>query len=300
MLIVHGGAWDIPLSMHPAHLEGMEQALMTGRKILERNGTALETVIACIRDLEDNPTFDAGRGSFLNAAGEVEMDAGIMVGKDLSAGAVAAIRNVAHPIDVAEFIRNHTQHVMLAGEGATAFAHLNGFPNVSTESLLVGRERELFLELKKKKKIRIKTFFEHKSRGHDTVGVVAIDAGAHIVAGTSTGGTPYKLPGRVGDSPVPGSGYYADDRFGGASSTGWGEGILRVLLARTAVDHLRSGVVARTAAERAIAALKADVAGEGGVIMLDNNGNWAFDHNTPFMAVGVADHRSIIHLSMGK
>lgn len=299
VLIVHGGAWDIPENTHKAHLNGILRALETGCEVLKKCDSALETVLKTIRYLESDPTFDAGKGSFLNAAGEVEMDAGIMVGKDLTAGAVAAIQQVEHPISVAEFIRRETQHVMLVGQGATTFAHQNGFKPIDTEQLLVGRERKLYYELQKKTKVRIKSFFENKSKRGDTVGAVAIDSKGAIVAGTSTGGTPFKLPGRVGDSPIIGSGFFADDRMGGASSTGWGEGILRVMLARTAVEYLNKHPDIQMAVREAIQDLKNKVSGEGGVIMIDHQGRWAFDHNTPYMAVGVADSERIHHISMG-
>lgn len=300
VLIIHGGAWDIHVELHKAHIAGIRKALETGRSVLKKTDNALETVLETIFCLESDPTFDAGRGSFLNADGEVEMDAGIMVGVDLSAGAVAAIQHVEHPVAVAEHVRRHTQHVMLAGHGATSYAHRNGFRKVPTEDLLVGRERELYEELRRKGKVRIKSFFEDKKHPGDTVGAVARDSSGEIVAATSTGGTPYKLPGRVGDSPVIGSGFYADNRFGGASSTGWGEGIMRVMLAGQVIANLAQGMEVSYAARRSISELKENVSGEGGIIVIDSRGGWAFDHNTPYMAVGSAGPGGILHLSMGK
>jgi beta-aspartyl-peptidase (threonine type) len=187
---------------------------------------------------------------------------------------------------------------LLVGEGASSFAFQNGFKMIATENLLVGRERKLYEDLKKKKKVRIKSFFEDKSVPSDTVGAVALDRSGNIVAGTSTGGTPFKVAGRVGDSPIPGSGFYADSRCGGASSTGWGEGIIRVQLARTAIDYLLDNKSPKEAAIGAINRLYQDVSGNGGVILINSDGQWGFYHNTPYMAVGVVDEKAIQYLSM--
>lgn len=299
VIIVHGGAWDIPISAHQDHVTGIENALQAGQKYLKETNDPVETVIEIIKILENDQAFDAGTGSFLNDMGEVEMDAGIMNGTDLSIGAVAAIQHVKHPIEVAELVRVKTQHVMLAGEGATNFAVKNGIEPVRTESLLTGREKERYLELKSQGKVRIQSFFENKSTPPDTVGAVVINSRGDIAAGTSTGGTPYKMQGRIGDSPIAGAGYYADNTIGAASTTGWGESIMRIMLAKTALDYLKAGNDAAIAAESAIKDLETRVSGNGGIILLDKNGNWAFAHNTPFMAVGVATIEKLLFVSMG-
>jgi len=298
VLIIHGGAWDIPPDMHDAHKTGIKNALDIGIKMLREGSDAMKVVIEVTKYLESDATFDAGVGSFLNAAGEVEMDAGLMHGNDLSVGAVAAIQNVEHPVEVAELIREKTQHALLVGEGASRFAFEHGFKKVPTEALLVGRERKLYENLRKKKQVRIKSFFEEKSLPGDTVGAVVYDHKGDIVAGTSTGGTPFKVAGRVGDSPLAGAGFFADNRLGGASCTGWGEGIIRVQLARSSVELLHEsspGQAAATAIER----MQNDVGGNGGVIMINSLGEWDYYHNTPYMAVGAADRENILHLSMG-
>jgi len=299
-IIIHGGAWDIPKSLHRAHKKGIGQALETGRAALAETDDSLKTILAIIRCLEDDPTFDAGTGSFLNSAGEVEMDAGIMVGKDLSVGAVAAIQYVRHPIDVANIVRTGTQHCILAGEGATDFARLQGFKIVDTEELLVGREKKLYKKLQTSEHVRIKSFFEIKEQRRDTVGAVVINSRGNIVSATSTGGTPHKMKGRVGDSPLIGSGFYADDEVGGASSTGWGEGIMRVVLAKRAVDYLNNGYSAGDAAAKAVKDLHDRVDAEGGIIILDRNGQSGYAFNTPFMAVGIASLTEIKLVSLGK
>jgi len=290
-LMVHGGAWNIPRKAHKAHRDGVEKALQAGRAQLAGSDDPLKAVLAAIRVLEDDPTFDAGTGSFLNRNAEVEMDAGIMLGRDLSCGAVAAIRNVRHPVDAAELVRTKTQHVLLVGEGACEFARQQKMAHADTAELVVGREKELYLKLAKMDKVRIKSFFERRdaiTRGRDTVGCVAINSKGEVAAATSTGGTPYKLPGRVGDSPIPGAGYYADDALGAVSSTGWGEGILRVTLARDALMRLREVNSIEQALRHAVSEMQEKVGGDGGLIAIDRNGNPAFTFNTPYMAVGLS------------
>lgn len=286
-IIVHGGAWDIPAHMHKMHTDGIEKALRKGIEILQKTNDPIETVIGIVCALEDDPTFDAGKGSFLNEAGQVEMDAGIMHGKDLSVGAVAAIQNIRNPIIIANLVREKTQHVMLTGEGALMFAKEQGVQPVDTIELLVGREKELYHDLLKEKDVKIKSFFEMKHPS-DTVGAVVINSHGNIAAATSTGGTPFKKAGRVGDSPIVGAGFYADDTCAGVSTTGWGEGILRTLLAREAADQVLNGTSAHDAAKKSIAIMKKKVNGDAGLIIIDKTGDYAFDHNTPFMAVGAA------------
>ncbi len=301
VVIVHGGAWDIPVSRHAAHKRGVRTALNAAQCCLQKNDDAIEAVLDAVRALESDAAFDAGYGSFLNSEGEVEMDAGLMVGKDRSMGAVAAIKHVEHPIDAANLVRTKSQHTLLVAEGAEAFARNHGVPYAETGTLLVGREKRLYRQLQKESGVRIKSFFEEKNRPSDTVGAVAIDSRGRMCAATSTGGTPFKLAGRVGDSPLPGAGFYADDRVGAVSSTGWGEGIMRVLLAKSAVDALeRLNGNAEEAARLAIGLLKQEVDGDGGLILIAQNGKAAFYHNTPYMAVGAANIDEVLFVSMGK
>ncbi len=295
-LIVHGGAWDIPPDLHEDHLRGIEAALSGGLECLSKGTEAVGVVRRVLMILEDDPTFDAGKGSFLNKDGEVEMDAMIMDGRDLSFGAVAAIRNVKNPIAVADTIRSDREHVLLAGDGAGRYAYERGFPFYPTENLLVGRELERYRLLKHKKHIKTRQFFE--SRPGDTVGAVARDCNGNIAAATSTGGTPNKLPGRVGDSPVIGAGTYADNLTAGASSTGLGESIMKVLLAKTTCDLAASVQSAQRGAEDALKLLAERVDGLGGVICIDAGGAHGFAYNTPFMARGIADQDGIKHIGI--
>jgi beta-aspartyl-peptidase (threonine type) len=296
-LIVHGGAWDIPQAVHQAHLSGVEQATRHGYELLKRGEQALETVIEVVKLLEIDPTFDAGRGSFLNREGEVEMDALIMDGRDLSVGAVAAIQNVNHPIIAAELVREKSEHTLLVGQGATQFAHQQGLPFCATENLLVGRELARYQELKRKVNFKSKEYFEPSSPGRDTVGAVAFDQYANIAVATSTGGTPNKLPGRVGDTPLVGAGAYADNQNGAAASTGWGESIIRVSLAKTAVDAMQKFGVQK-AANQAMAVLHKKVDGRGGIICINHDGHAAYAYNTPCMARAIANQQGIYHIGI--
>jgi len=283
VLVVHGGAWDIPDNEIQAHEIGIIHAIETGWVLLERGEsavTAVETSIAC---MEDNPVFDAGRGSCLNTDGTIEMDASIMDGRTLRAGAVAALRNFPHPIKVARKVMEETEHVLLAGEGAAQFARQKGFSKVPIEELLT--ERELLRLKELKKDIQFKTPYAFgKKKG--TVGAVALDGNGDIAAGTSTGGTPKKIPGRVGDSPIIGSGTYADNSVGGVSCTGWGESILIVNLAKKIIDLLEYGITVDEAAKKSIEYLTNKVNGLAGVIIVDKNGKIGIYFNTPKMARG--------------
>jgi L-asparaginase / beta-aspartyl-peptidase len=298
-IIVHGGAWDIPKSLHRPHLTGIKSALKIGQKVLLNTDDSVQTVLAIIKNLEDNPVFDAGKGSFLNNAAEVEMDAGIMVGTDLSVGAVAAIQNVKNPIEVANLVRIKTQHILLVGEGASGFAREQDVEFIKTEDMLIGREKNLYKKLAGQDKVNIKSFFETK-KPSDTVGAVVINSRGEIVAGTSTGGTPYKLAGRVGDCPIVGAGFYADDSVAGVVCTGWGEGILKVQLAREAIERIKAGQNPNDAVLGSVAYMYHKINGDGGIIIIDKNGETGFAFNTPFMPVGHATGDSIEFIHLGK
>jgi L-asparaginase / beta-aspartyl-peptidase len=299
-IIIHGGAWDIPKPLHQPHLSGIKSALKIGQKILLNTDDPVQTVLAIIKNLEDNPVFDAGKGSFLNKMGEVEMDAAIMVGSDLSVGAVAAIQNVQNPIAVANLVRTKTEHLLLVGKGASGFAGEQGVAFIKTEDLLIGREKNRFKKLAGQDKVNIKSFFETKKPA-DTVGAVVINSRGKIVAGTSTGGTPYKIAGRVGDCPIVGAGFFADDLIAGVVCTGWGEGILKVQLAREAIDRIKLGNAPHKAASEAVDYMHSRVAGDGGIIIIDKKGEAGFAFNTPFMPVGMATGEKIdfVHLGIG-
>lgn len=280
-IIVHGGAWDIPTDLLDAHRQGTRRAVDAGWDILDAGGTSLDAVEAAIIIMEDDESFDAGRGSFLNADGQVELDAGFMDGSLLRVGAVAGVQFIRNPIRLARAVMEESEHVLLIAGGAQRFAHKMGFPTCNLTDLAVPREFERWQKLLYDQTYSARQAF---ARPADTVGCVALDQEGHMAAGTSTGGTPNKMPGRVGDVPMVGCGFYADDDLGGASTTGWGESIAKVVLARQALHHLENSGDSQTAAQLAIETLATKVNGVGGIILMSPDGHPGWHHNTPHMA----------------
>jgi L-asparaginase / beta-aspartyl-peptidase len=283
ILVVHGGAWEIPDPEIRGHAEGLEKALETGWERLLSGGSVLDAVEAAVVVLEDDPTFDAGKGSILNTDGSIEMDASIMDGRSFKAGAVAALRNFPNPIRIARRILEKTDHILLAGAGCEEFARREGFHSVPIEELLTPRELHRLEMIISDKKYHAAYSFG-KKRG--TVGCVAMDADGNVAAGTSTGGTPKKLPGRVGDTPLIGCGTYAENGAGGISCTGWGEAIMKVTLAKSVSLGMGEGKPAQACAEEGIRLLETRADGLGGLICVDPSGAVGIAYNTPRMARG--------------
>jgi beta-aspartyl-peptidase (threonine type) len=278
-LIVHGGAWDIPDELVEAHRAACLAAIQAGWQVLQSGGTALDAVECAILVMEDDPALDAGVGAFLNAEGEVELDAGLMDGTTLAVGSVAAVQRIRHPITLARKVME-SEHVLLVGQGAEHFAERHQVERCPSALFVIPRELDRWAANAANAAFHVRQAFTH---ARDTVGAVALDAHGNVAAGTSTGGTPHKLPGRVGDSPLVGSGYYADRSLGGASCTGWGEGIMRVVLAKSTIDRLASDD-AMTAAQWGVSCLETKVNGLGGIIVLDRHGRVGYASNTPRMA----------------
>ena len=291
-LIVHGGAWDIPDDAVDACKAGCQRALQAGWSILNSNGHALDAIEAAITVLEDDPVFDAGYGSHLNLDGQVECDAIVMDAFSLKTGSVAGLHRIKNPIRLARKVLENCPHMMLIADGAERFASQQNLPLCDPSDLVSPAEREAWLRCSKDSHAA-----EHH-RGHDqgTVGAVAIDKQGRLFAATSTGGICCKLPGRVGDSPLIGCGCYADSETGGASSTGYGEAIMRIVMAKSATDSLRqSNVSPMLASQQAVQLLASRGKGTGGIILLDKLGNPGFAFNTPRMAYGyVAPDSSIV------
>ena len=282
--IVHGGAWDIPDAMVDDHRNGVAQALTIGWDVLNGGGTAVDAVERAIRYLEDDPTFDAGRGSFVNALGEIELDASIMNGTTFRCGAIGAVQNIKNPITLARLVMDKSEHVLITGLGAVRFARENGIAQCRSDDLLVGRELQRWKELQGKNSFSSKDAFV-KKLPTGTVGAVAMDSTGTIVAGTSTGGTPNKYPGRLGDSPLIGSGTYADSSVGGVSCTGWGEAIIKTVLAKSIISLMESnGDDPAAAAQAGLQRMKIRADGFGGVIVLNNRGIPAVAYTTQRMA----------------
>jgi beta-aspartyl-peptidase (threonine type) len=301
-LIVHGGAWDIPDECVEACKRACERALEAGWAILSRGGSALDAVEAAVVVLEDDPVLDAGFGSHLNLDGRVECDAIVMDGATLRAGSVAAVQRIRNPIQLARKVLEHCPHMMLAGEGAERFGEQHGIALCEPEELVADEERDAWLKCRNSKHAAA----HHRGHEQGTVGAVAIDASGALFAATSTGGTCCKLPGRVGDSPLIGCGCYADAEVGGVSCTGYGEAIMKIVMAKTAAEFLRrpeaqdkgastsqpvlpqrfTPDVPTLAARRAVQLLARRTRGTGGLILLDREGNPGFAFNTPRMAYG--------------
>ena len=292
-LAVHGGAGTIERSKMTPEREreyraGIENALRAGREILDPGGSSLDAVEAAVRVLEDDPHFNAGKGSVFTSAGTNEMDAAIMDGKTLSAGAVASVEHVRNPIVLARAVMEKSKHVMMVGSGAEEFAKRNGIELVDAKYFFTQHRWE---ELQKKKAEQAgadgrKKFIISDADCHGTVGAVARDSQGNLAAATSTGGTANKLPGRVGDSPVIGAGIYANNATGAVSCTGDGEFFIRAAVAHqiSALMELRAMSLSE-AAEHALADAQ-KLGGTGGLIAVDKNGNVALPFNTSGMYRG--------------
>ncbi len=287
-IVVHGGAgfWrkDIKLGR-----EGVQKAASEGSRILADGSSALDAVEAAVSVMEDDPIFNAGTGSALTCIGTVEMDAAIMDGRDLSAGAVTMIRNTKNPIHLARLVMQNTDHVLLAGETAEKIGKAFRLP---TGNPITARRRKIFKEMKKnyvkgrvawlKKNPRL--IRKHPEiLEHDTVGAVAVDADGNLASAASTGGMAMKLPGRIGDTPQIGSGLYSDNRLGTATATGWGEIAVKLALSRTTCLMMGSGLSAAKAAEACVRIASERLRGHAGIIAIDRDGKIAAVHNTAYM-----------------
>ena len=283
VLIVHGGAWAIPDNMVESHLNGVRSAMAAGWQVLEHGGSALDAIEEAVVIMEDDETFDAGRGSFLNREGKVQLDALIMDGLTLRAGGVGCVERLRNPVRAARKILSDSPHVYFVAEGAERFAAEQGIPLCRNEELIIPREVERLREFQSRAEDQNADFFA-PATSHGTVGAVALDSGGNIAAATSTGGTLNKAPGRLGDSSLIGCGCYADNRTAAASTTGWGEPIMKLVLAKWAADRVATGSMPEWVAAEAINYLKDRVNGHGGMILLDAHGRFGIAHNTPRMA----------------
>ena len=262
-LIVHGGAGPVPESERAERQAAVERALEAGWARIGEG--ALAAAAAAVRHLEDEPLLNAGLGACVNSEGDVELDAGVMEGATLRAGGVAGLRDVRHPIDAAVAVMNDGRHVILAGTGASRFAREHGV-EMADPSIFINAARH-----------------RPEESAVDTVGAVARDAEGRLVVAVSTGGVPGKLPGRIGDSPIPGAGFYADDRFGAVCGTGQGEAFIRLGLARLVIVELQHGMDAAFVAKGAVAHLGTALQAQGGVILLPRDGDPQAAYNTPYM-----------------
>ena len=289
-LAIHGGAGTIlRAEMTPKnearHRAALERSLKAGYTILQAGGASLDAVVAAVRVMEDSPLFNAARGAVYNADGRHELDASVMEGASLRAGGVTCVTRIRNPILAARAVMEHSPHVLLAGAGAERFAREHGIAMVrpswfGTRRRLAALNREL-----RRRREGAATIATERER-HGTVGAVALDRSGNLAAATSTGGLTGKLPGRVGDSPVPGAGNYADNQACAVSGTGLGEAFMRVLLAHEVaarMRHLREPL--SRAAAGALAELER-VGGTGGLVAIDRSGRIAMPFNTEGMYRG--------------
>jgi beta-aspartyl-peptidase (threonine type) len=288
VLVVHGGAWAMPDDMVEAHLLGVRNALAAGWRVLEAGGAAVDAVEEAVVVMEDDETFDAGRGSFLNRDGKVQMDALIMDGDTLRAGGVGCVERVRNPVRVARKILSESPHVYFVGEGAERFAAEHGVELCANEDLVISREVERLREYQTQQaqqgSAKDGNDLFAPAISHDTVGAVALDRDGNIAAATSTGGTLNKAPGRLGDSSLIGCGCYADNLSAAVSTTGWGEPIMKLVLAKWTADRVLAGNLSEWAAQEAMNYLKQRLNGHGGIIVLNAQGQFGIAHNTPRMA----------------
>jgi beta-aspartyl-peptidase (threonine type) len=273
----------MPDDMVEAHIRGVRAALAAGWRVLEGGGSSVDAVEEAVAVMEDDETFDAGRGSFLNRDGKVQLDALIMEGATLRAGGVGCVERLRNPVRAARKILSESPHVYFVGEGAERFASEHGVALCRNEDLIIPREVERLRVYQAQQSNAGNDLFA-PAISHDTVGAVGLDRNGNIAAATSTGGTLNKAPGRLGDSSLIGCGCYANDESAAVSTTGWGEPIMKLVLAKWAADRVSAGNLPEWAAQEAMNYLKQRVDGHGGIIVLDPHGHFGIAHNTPRMA----------------
>jgi beta-aspartyl-peptidase (threonine type) len=296
VLVIHGGAWAMPDDMVDAHLNGVNNALAAGWRVLERGGTALDAVEEAVVIMEDDETFDAGRGSFLNRDGKVQLDALIMDGATLRTGGVGCVERLRNPVRAARKILSESPHVYFVAEGAERFAAEHGIALCNNEDLIIPREVERLRKYQAAQSDPKRAGSQPDGNdlfapathdptiSHDTVGAVALDRNGNIAAATSTGGTLNKAPGRLGDSSLIGCGCYANNESAAVSTTGWGEPIMKLVLAKWTADRIQAGNLPEWSAQEAMNYLQQRLNGHGGIIVLNPEGHIGIAHNTPRMA----------------
>jgi beta-aspartyl-peptidase (threonine type) len=305
---VHGGAWAIPGALKEPHRAGAARAHGAALEALTAGARPMEAVLAALKVMEDDPTFDAGTGSFLNEDGEVELDAAVMEGKGLKAGAVASIGRFKNPSAIALAVMERTEHVLLIGGGAERFARSAGFTPVDPRSLVDPREFAGHAAWVAAGKPDARTFFDEEGRvdpqgkavDHARRGTVGIvlgvlgEAGYELFTGISTGGTRGKKAGRVGDAPLVGCGLYADDEGGAICCTGWGEAFIRTAAAKTASDLIGRGAHPQEAVETVLHNLYRRTQGRGGIIAVGPDGRTGAAFTTPDMGYAGPGCRALV------
>lgn len=285
-LLVHGGAGSVPEHLREAHTDGCRRAARAGADVLKAGGSALDAVERAVRELEENPHFNAGIGACLNADGHVELDASIMEGRTLRAGAVGALARFTGPISIARAALEDGRHVLYVAEGAARFAKSKGFEPVAEDALITEAARAALARAKEGSGGAV-------GWAGGTVGAVARDAEGICAAATSTGGTVNKRAGRVGDSPIIGAGTFADDASAAVSTTGDGEGMIRLCAARSIADRVRAGASPSEAASGLLEELLRRLGMKGGAIVIDpKGGRFGLARSTGTMSWAAAFEKS--------
>ncbi|XP_018595580.2 isoaspartyl peptidase/L-asparaginase [Scleropages formosus] len=284
VIVVHGGAGNIPRARESMSSAGVREAAKAGYVCLQAGGSAMDAVVEAVTLLENNPTFNAGRGSVLTQKGTVEMDAIVMDGRTLASGAVSAVRRIANPVQLARLVMDKTSHLCLTAEGASQFARNMGIPEVQEESLITEYS---IMRWRKNLSPDANPVESHMGK-MGTVGAVAVDLQGNIACATSTGGMLNKMEGRVGDTPCIGCGAYADNKLGAVSPTGHGEAIMKVTLSRLILFYMEQGKSVREAADMGLAYMWDRVQGRGGVVVVDPKGEWVARFNSLQMAWAAA------------
>ncbi|RMG62577.1 MAG: isoaspartyl peptidase/L-asparaginase [Calditrichaeota bacterium] len=287
-IVIHGGAGTIrresmTAAMDSAYRAKLAEALQAGYAVLKKGGSSLDAVEAAIMVMEDSPLFNAGKGAVFTRAGTNEMDASIMDGKTLNAGAVGGVMHIKNPIHLARLVMEKTPHVLLVGEGAERFALAQGIALVPQAYFYTKRRWQSHLRGLERERARR----QKQQKGGGTVGAVALDRQGNLAAGTSTGGLTNKMSGRIGDSPIIGAGTYANNRTCGVSGTGQGEYFIRLAIAHSISELMEcQGLSVKEAAELVIMKKLTELGGSGGVIALDAHGRVAWPFNTEGMYRG--------------
>lgn len=284
-LVVHGGAASTQVSAQEwlQLMNGVKEACQAGMHVLQQGGTAEDAVTEAITLLEEHPLFDAGFGSHLDQRGHAVLDASMMRGCDLAFAGLIGMERCRNPIQVARRLLEERDLMILFGQGAEAYAQQQGFPLIDNQTLITAREQQRFEKFRRDGFSGRMTDFLHKRPLSDTVGAVAMDRLGRLVAANSTGGTPFKIHGRVGDTPLPGCGVLAEEPFGAVCCTGWGEAITRMTLSSRVIQALRQGIPVEQAVQQEVHRFRETTHSECGVLCLDGQGNLGIAFNSPQM-----------------
>jgi beta-aspartyl-peptidase (threonine type) len=302
-IVIHGGAGTITRAEMTADKEAeirnaLRESVQAGHQVLRSGGNSTEAVVAAINVMEDSPLFNAGNGSVFNAAGKHEMDASIMEGAGLNAGAIASVSRIRNPINLASSVMSGSEHVMLMGDGAEEFARQQGFDLVDPASFHTDFRWQQLQRIKAKEQAKKQAAAEQKDQWFSTVGAVALDGHGNLAAGTSTGGTCNKRWGRVGDSPIIGAGTYADNKSCAVSATGHGEYFIRHVVAYNICHRVEVGTPLKEAADTVVNDILVRARGEGGIIAIDHQGNITAPFNSEGMYRASVDINGEVNVSI--